>query len=124
MMASHYAPNAAVRLDAASVRPDEALLAFGSKRARGGMAAKAVLNLSETGDLREAAANLYAHLIALDRTKPSRIAVEPIPDTGLATDDHHAAGTVHCSPENVAERLEVLVTLEQPGIVRTHHTDP
>jgi L-threonylcarbamoyladenylate synthase len=40
------------------------------------------LNLSPTGDLKEAAANLFAMLHELDR-QGSRIAVAAIPDTGL-----------------------------------------
>ena len=43
----------------------------------------AVINLSETGDLREAAANLFSHLDALDRSGAETIAVEPVPQHGL-----------------------------------------
>ncbi|MCV0395403.1 MAG: threonylcarbamoyl-AMP synthase [Rhizobiaceae bacterium] len=82
-LASHYAPAARMRLDAASVRPGEALLGFGPRRARGVKAAKAVLNLSQKGDLREAAKNLFAHLAALDAERPDRIVVEPVPEHGL-----------------------------------------
>lgn len=60
MMASHYAPGAAVRLNVDGVRPGEALLAFGPRRAADWQGAVAVRNLSETADLREAAANLFA----------------------------------------------------------------
>jgi L-threonylcarbamoyladenylate synthase len=45
--------------------------------------AAAVLNLSERGDLVEAAANLFAYLRARDRPGISAIAVMPIPDEGL-----------------------------------------
>ena len=83
MLASHYAPDAAMRLDAAEVRAGEALLAFGPARIAGAERALAVLNLSEAGDLREAAANLYHHMKALDRTGAGVIAVEPVPATGL-----------------------------------------
>jgi L-threonylcarbamoyladenylate synthase len=83
MLASHYAPNASVRLDAERIEPGEALLAFGPKRVAGAEHAVAMRNLSETGDLREAAANLYADLQALDRNGARTIAVEPIPHTGL-----------------------------------------
>lgn len=83
MLASHYAPGAAVRTNATSVGEDEALLAFGPKRVAGAERAKAALNLSPTGDLREAAANLFSHLHALDRSGAATIAVELIPDTGL-----------------------------------------
>lgn len=83
MMASHYAPDAVMRLDAGEVRPGEALLAFGPQRIAGANDAVAILNLSETGDLREAAANLFSHMKALDRTGAVAIAVEKIPSHGL-----------------------------------------
>ncbi len=83
MMASHYAPQARVRIDADVVRPGEALLAFGPKRIAGAQDAAAMRNLSPSGDLREAAANLFAFLLALDAASPAGIAVEPVPHTGL-----------------------------------------
>jgi L-threonylcarbamoyladenylate synthase len=83
MMASHYAPGAAVRLDATALELHEALLAFGPVRAKGAEHAVAMLNLSPRGDLREAASNLFAHLQALDRSGAAVIAVEPIPAEGL-----------------------------------------
>jgi L-threonylcarbamoyladenylate synthase len=75
---SHYAPRARLRLDADAPREDEAYLAFGTPAPPGG------LTLSRTGDLVEAAANLYAHLRALDATGRYTIAVAPIPGRGLA----------------------------------------
>jgi len=83
MLASHYAPGAAVRPNAAEVRPGEALLAFGPARIEGAAHAVATLNLSETGDLREAAANLFSFMAELDRSGAVCIAVEPIPNEGL-----------------------------------------
>lgn len=83
MLASHYAPAAAMRLDAREVGAGEALLAFGPERIAGAARAVAMRNLSETGSLREAAANLYGHMKALDRAGPAAIAVEPIPHRGL-----------------------------------------
>jgi L-threonylcarbamoyladenylate synthase len=83
MLASHYAPVAPVRLDAVRVLPDEALLAFGPRRGCGAEQAKKMLNLSPTGDLNEAAANLFAYLADLDRSGARMIAVEPIPERGL-----------------------------------------
>ncbi len=74
---SHYAPSLPVRLDAASAEPGEALLGFGPA------APKDALNLSPTGDLQEAAANLFAMLRQLDDPKHRAIAVMPVPDTGL-----------------------------------------
>jgi L-threonylcarbamoyladenylate synthase len=83
MIASHYAPNARLRVDAVEVRPGEALLAFGPERVRGWEKAMAVLNLSPGGDMREAATNLFAHLSELDRRGATSIAAEPVPETGL-----------------------------------------
>jgi L-threonylcarbamoyladenylate synthase len=79
-LASHYAPARPVRLNATSVTADEGLLAFGPQPPAG---ANQVLNLSVSGDLTEAAANLFAHLRALDQPANTRIAVMPIPQTGL-----------------------------------------
>ncbi|MEJ8571680.1 L-threonylcarbamoyladenylate synthase [Microbaculum marinum] len=83
MLASHYAPDAAVRLNATHVDPDEALLAFGPDLPHGATQARAMLNLSERGDLAEAAVNLFASLRRLDASGARRIAVAPIPGTGL-----------------------------------------
>jgi L-threonylcarbamoyladenylate synthase len=83
MLASHYAPRAAVRLGAASVGAGEALLAFGPARIAGARDAVATANLSPSGDLREAAANLFSMLAALDAAGSAVIAVEPIPVEGL-----------------------------------------
>ena len=83
MLASHYAPRARVRLDAHRVEPGEALLAFGLGAISGIDAAAAVMNLSERGDLDEAAANLFGHLRALDGKGVNAIAVMPVPDQGL-----------------------------------------
>ncbi len=87
----HYAPKTKLRLKAVDVKPGEALLAFGSLRfmgIQGGGAAKdlppeALLNLSEQGDLTEAAANVFAMLHQLDQHGFSAIAVMDIPNTGL-----------------------------------------
>jgi L-threonylcarbamoyladenylate synthase len=83
MLASHYAPSVPVRLDAAEVRPGEALLGFAGARPLGSDTAVAMLDLSPTGDLVEAAANLFAHLRALDAPGITGIAVAPIPHEGL-----------------------------------------
>ncbi len=79
MLKSHYAPNAQMRLEVKHPKKDEALLAFGPRAP----AAALSLNLSETGDTREAAANLFAMLRKLDAQGPKTIAVMPIPDDGL-----------------------------------------
>src|SRR5262249_22449840 len=77
------APRARLRLDADSVRPGEALLAFGQTLPPGAEAAVATRNLSPAADLVEAAANLFLHLRTLDSTGATTIAVMPVPPTGL-----------------------------------------
>ena len=81
MLASHYAPKASLRLNADAVRPGEGLLAFG-KLPPGAADAVVIQNLSESGDLVEAAANFFSALRVLDGTVTA-IAVMPIPETGL-----------------------------------------
>jgi L-threonylcarbamoyladenylate synthase len=83
MLASHYAPRTRLRLDAQSVEPGEALLAFGPVAAKGAEQAVKVLNLSARSDLIEAAANLFSHLRALDAAGATMIAVMPLPHEGL-----------------------------------------
>jgi L-threonylcarbamoyladenylate synthase len=86
-LASHYAPRLPVRLNAVTVGPTEALLAFGPDRFIKGGATR--LNLSLEGDLHEAAANLYAMLHRLDKPAYTTIAVMPIPERsiGMAIND-------------------------------------
>jgi len=78
-LASHYAPGAALRLDAIAGRPGEVWIGFGPK------CAGAALSLSEAGDPVEAAARLFHALREADRLAGSdgAIAVAPIPETGL-----------------------------------------
>jgi L-threonylcarbamoyladenylate synthase len=78
MLTSHYAPRARLRLNAEQVRPGEVLLGFGPDAPSG-----TTLNLSESGDLNEAAANLFGYLRALDSCRADTIAVMTIPDEGL-----------------------------------------
>jgi L-threonylcarbamoyladenylate synthase len=94
MLASHYAPRLPLRLDATHVTAGEALLAFGPRAVPGAEQAVASLNLSVSGDLVEAAANLFAHLAALDRSGATAIAVAPVPAAGLgeAINDRLARG--------------------------------
>ena len=75
MTRSHYAPDARVRLNAETARDDEVLLGFGGTPG-------AALDLSASGDLAEAAANLFAMMRALDG-QAAGIAVAPIPEEGL-----------------------------------------
>lgn len=80
---SHYAPHAPLRINVDAPSPDEAFLSFGP-------APKDhphTFRLSQSDDLREAAANLFAHLRAADRVcrtaRLKGIAVAPIPAEGL-----------------------------------------
>ncbi len=103
MLASHYAPRAAMRLNAVSIAPGEALLAFGSPLPANAGTARTMLNLSDRGLLTEAAANLFAYLRRLDEGGAASIAVMPIPEDGLgeAINDRlrHAA-----APRDIAAR--------------------
>ena len=72
---SHYAPRAQMRLNAAGWQSGEACLGFGTM--------DAPLNLSRSGNLVEAAANLFAMLHQLDALGREIIAVAPIPEIGL-----------------------------------------
>lgn len=73
-LASHYAPDEALRLNATAARTGEHLLGFG--------AVPGTLTLSASGDLVEAAANLFGHLHRLD-AMGGPIAVAPVPEHGL-----------------------------------------
>jgi L-threonylcarbamoyladenylate synthase len=74
---SHYAPHADLRLHAERPRDGEAYLGFGPLHDHGPH------NLSASGDLVEAAANLFEMLHQIDATGVARIAVAPIPNHGL-----------------------------------------
>lgn len=82
MLASHYAPNTKLRMNVDKPAPDEAFLAFGASPAHPHM-----LNLSQSGNLTEAAANLFAYLRALDIICAEHglkgIAAAPVPPEGL-----------------------------------------
>jgi L-threonylcarbamoyladenylate synthase len=83
LLASHYAPAARVRLDAEAPHHGEAWLGFGPDAAGGYSNNAPSLNLSPSGDLTEAAANLFGHLRALDALGPATIAIAAIPQHGL-----------------------------------------
>ncbi|OGN44217.1 MAG: threonylcarbamoyl-AMP synthase [Caulobacterales bacterium RIFCSPHIGHO2_01_FULL_70_19] len=76
-LALHYAPDAPVRINAGAAREGEILLGFGPG------VGDPRWSLSPTGDLREAAANLFRRLREADRESPAGIAVSPIPAHGL-----------------------------------------
>jgi L-threonylcarbamoyladenylate synthase len=77
-LASHYAPHAPLRIDAAAPRPGEVWIGFGPGPAGG-------LSLSPAGDLAEAAAALFHLLREADRQAgpAGAIAVAAVPDRGL-----------------------------------------
>jgi L-threonylcarbamoyladenylate synthase len=77
---THYAPRARVRVEATSVAPGEALLAFGPNAP---LTSGPSLNLSPSGDLTEAATRLFSALRELDSSGVAAIAVMPIPESGL-----------------------------------------
>ena len=77
MLSRHYAPSTPLRLNALYVKEGEILLGFGPT------SDDTQFNLSESGNLVEAAANLFAMLRALDAVTPTCIAVMPIPLEGL-----------------------------------------
>jgi len=77
MTERHYAPRIPLRINVANPSPDETVVAFGPDAPDGAR------NLSPSGDLAEAAANLFAVLRELDRPENKAIAVMPIPERGL-----------------------------------------
>lgn len=79
MMTSHYAPTLPLRLNAEDSQKGEAFLAFGGTPYEGDN----IMNLSPSGNLTEAAANFFKMLRLLDDSQFHRIAVAPIPLTGL-----------------------------------------
>ncbi|MCZ4288323.1 L-threonylcarbamoyladenylate synthase [Hoeflea alexandrii] len=83
MLASHYAPDALLRLNATEARPGEAIIRFGGIALKGEDQAKAIMDLSPSGDLREAAANLFDLLKRADATGATGIAVASVPGHGL-----------------------------------------
>ena len=78
-MKRHYAPSIPLRLNATSLCPGEAFLAFGKTSIECDM----LLNLSEAGDLSEAASNLFRMMRLLDNKIYLGIAVAPIPNVGV-----------------------------------------
>jgi L-threonylcarbamoyladenylate synthase len=74
-LASHYAPSKPLRLNASSAAADEFMIGFGDVTGD--------VSLSSFGDLVEAAARLFDLLHQADTSGKLRIAVAPVPDTGL-----------------------------------------
>ncbi len=90
MLKRHYAPSIPLRLNTVEPCDNEAMLGFGSMDCH--------LNLSPSGDLQEAAANLFRMLRQLDNPVYQGIAVAPIPhhNLGVAINDRlNRAATPH-----------------------------
>lgn len=83
MLRSHYAPDAALRINATEARNGDAVITFSGARLSGEENASIVLDLSPSGDLREAAANLYDFLMRVDAATRGDICVVPLPFEGL-----------------------------------------
>ncbi len=83
MTASHYAPDARLRLEAHEIHEGEAALDFGGRLTALAPAGASVLDLSPRGDLVEAGANLFAYLREIDRLGAAKVAVAHIPERGL-----------------------------------------
>ncbi len=95
MTECHYAPRTPLRCNATEAEPGEVMLGFGPN------SADALLNLSVTGNLEEAAANLFAFLHRLDRQDCAGIVVAPVPEQGLGraiNDRLRRAATAHAGP--------------------------
>ena len=75
-LASHYAPGKPLRLDASEARDGEYLIGFGAVAGH--------VTLSQDGDPIEAAAQLFDLLHQADAAPQPRIAIAPIPGTGIA----------------------------------------
>ena len=74
-LASHYAPSKPVRLNSGSAQADEFLIGFAD--------VDGDVSLSASGDLVEAAARLFDLLHEADASEKPRIAVAPVPESGL-----------------------------------------
>lgn len=83
MLKSHYAPQTPLHINAVAATANDAVITFAGQRISGDEDAPLVLELSKTGDLREAAANLFSHMKLADGAGVDNICVVAIPMTGL-----------------------------------------
>ena len=100
MMLRHYAPKAKIILNATHAEEGEIFIAFGdahypptpaeegdqTKFGGGGKIANnrfSIIQLSQSANLTEAAANLYSAMREADSKNPKAIRVAPIPNTGI-----------------------------------------
>ncbi|WP_419913625.1 L-threonylcarbamoyladenylate synthase [Hoeflea sp.] len=83
MLRSHYAPGAHMRINARTAAAGDAVITFAGAALPGDEDASIILDLSPSGDLREAAANLFDYMKRADAAARGAIAVVPIPNKGL-----------------------------------------
>ncbi|MEX3007924.1 L-threonylcarbamoyladenylate synthase [Hoeflea sp. TYP-13] len=83
MLRSHYAPGSRLQINAENAGAGDAVITFADRVLPGQDTAALVLDLSPSGDLREAAANLFDFMKRADAATQSQITVVPIPPTGL-----------------------------------------
>lgn len=83
MMASHYAPDTQIRLNAEHANAGDVLITFGNRPVTGQQNADAIFDLSPSGNLAEAATHLFDILKQADASGGQMIAVVPIPNDGL-----------------------------------------
>jgi L-threonylcarbamoyladenylate synthase len=76
VLKKHYAPKTPMVMNVTAPLPDDVYIGFGQDH-------PSVMNLSEAGDLKEAAANLFRYLHRADAQNKQRIAIAPIPTTGI-----------------------------------------
>jgi L-threonylcarbamoyladenylate synthase len=100
MLLAHYAPLAILQINVLEPGPADAILNFGSRKFVRGTGSGPMIDLSPSGDLRQAASRLFAALRELDEQKPAVISVAPIPDVGLGeaiNDRLRRAAAAHAS---------------------------
>lgn len=86
MLAKHYSPRAKIRINVTDLEEGEIGIGFGQVSFKNNINQSSLmdLNLSKTGNLEEAARNLYSMLQLLDLHKDvARIAIAPIPNIGI-----------------------------------------
>ena len=83
MLRSHYAPNVEMQINAVRAQEGDAVITFAGASLASQENAAIVLDLSPSGNLREAAANLFDFLMRADNATTTKICVAPVPDTGL-----------------------------------------
>lgn len=96
----HYSTKKDIRLNATKVLPQEGLIAFGDTN----LSAQYMINLSRTGNLKEAARKLFYSLQKMDRLPCKSICISPIPneDIGIAINDRLAKASFRYTPEQSA----------------------